>query len=481
MKCWIAPYVISLLFACDGSCGGAPAESSSHSHPESVEAPSGEQVPNEPPEASSDPAPETEAEAEAEAHAPEAQQSGYDADAHGRYLDLLAQGRRATRGRRYPEAIRALEGALEIDPGDGPALGELGWALFHAGRLDEASARTQEALSFAHEANRRAMLLYNMGRIAEASDSPESAADLYRASLMLRASPAVATRLAANGGSAEFTDETRALAQFISTSVGTRMDQDSPCPEPAPSDDESDEESDEDDYDDYVVECDVTPVEGSSPELQWMLVAVSMDAGSTETTYSLWARTRSGLYEIAQLTRDWRGMWGGEIVSGSVELNLSQLVPGGPLELVAAAEEQGEDPDWCEGWAGTTRITSLCGLGAGDVPVCWAQLTTYELSYTTLGRVGDFLENVGNDEDDEDIARCGLTPARIAAAEESITAANEVANHRAFTIDVEENGSLIWGESAPPSLARTERAPELGCLLPEPDAALGCTQTSNAP
>ena len=471
MNRWIAPCVLTLLLACDGSCGATPEEVSSSSGSVSV----GENAPSEPIEEASDPAAAAEAEA-AETDEADARQTGYNADAHRRYLDLLAEGRRATRARRYPDAIRALEGAREIDPGDGPALGELGWALFHAGRLDEASARTQEALASTYDATRRAMLLYNMGRIAEASNAPESAADLYQASLLLRPSNAVAARLRATGGDADFTDATRSLAQRLSTSVGTRREQASPCPESTP-----DDESGDEDYDEDMIECDVNAVEGSSPELQWMLVTTSMDVGSSETIYSLWARTRSGLYEIAQLTRDWRGMWGGEMVSGSVELNLAQLVPGGPMELVATAEEEGEDPDWCGGWAGTTRTTTLCGLGAGDVPVCWAHLTTYALSHTTLGRVGDVLSRGEYDEADEDIARCGVTPARIAASEEAMSAATEIADQRSFSVGVEDDGTLLWGETAPPPLASVRRAVELGCLLPNPHAAFGCSAPPGAP
>ncbi|MFK8001321.1 MAG: tetratricopeptide repeat protein [Polyangiales bacterium] len=483
MNRWIAPCALTLLIACEGSCGGAP-EASSSTGPESAQIPSearneSTQAPAEAPNETA----ETGEATEAEATEADERQSGYDADAHQRYLELLAEGRRATRARRYPDGIRALEGALEVDPGDGPALGELGWALFHAGRLDEASARTQEALASTYDSRRRAMLLYNMGRIAEASNGPEeAAANLYQASLMLRPSTAVADRLRANGGDADFTDETRSLAQRLSTSVGSLMDQESPCPEPAAGDEEDEGDDDGDDYDyEEDMECDVVLVEGSSPELQWMLVTTTTDAGSTETVYSLWARTRTGLYEIGALTRDWRGMWGGEMVSGSVELTLAQLVAGGPMELVATAEEGGEDPDWCEGWAGDTRITTLCGLGAGDVPVCWAHLTTYQLSYTTLGRVGDLLENGGGDEDDEDIARCDVTPARIAAAEEAVNAANEVADHRSFGVDVADDGSLVWDENTPPSLARIQRAAELSCLLPNPHAAFGCAPDSDAP
>ncbi|MFT5357497.1 MAG: tetratricopeptide (TPR) repeat protein [Polyangiales bacterium] len=470
MNHWIAPCTLLLLFACDGTCGGAPAEVSPPSELGSAQAPADEHALGEPSGASSDPA----LAAEVEAASPPA--SGYDADAHRRYDELLAEGRRATRARRYPDAIRALEGACEIDPGDGRALGELGWALFQAGQLDEASTRTQEALVSTYDPTRRAMLLYNMGRIAEASNAPEAAADLYQASLLLRASPAVATRLRASGGAADFTDETRSLARYISTSVGSRMEQESPCPAP-PDDDDS---SEDDDYLEDVVECDIDPVEGSSEELQWMLVTTTTDL-ATETVYSLWARTRSGLYEIGQLARDWRGMWAGELVSGSVEMNVAQLVPGGPMELVAEAEEEGEDPDWCEGWAGTTRTTTVCGLGAGDVPVCWAHLTTYQLSYTTLGRVVEMMENAENDEDDEDVARCAITPALLAAAEAAASAATQVADHRSFTVDVGDDGSLIWGENAPPSLSGVRRAAELGCLLPNPHAALGCTPLPAAP
>ena len=72
---------------------------------------------------------------------------------------------------------------------------ELGWAEFKVGRYESAKAHTLKALTRAPDNDRRGMLHYNLGRIAEAQDQTEVAVAAYELSLALRPNDVVAGRL----------------------------------------------------------------------------------------------------------------------------------------------------------------------------------------------------------------------------------------------------------------------------------------------
>ena len=112
-------------------------------------------------------------------------------------LTTLNEGRKLVKDGDLPGGIAKYEALLKIDPHYGPALGELGWAEFKAGELDDASAHTLRALAVATEDNKRGMLLYNLGRVAEARGDTEAAIGYYQTSLAYRANDTVAARLAA--------------------------------------------------------------------------------------------------------------------------------------------------------------------------------------------------------------------------------------------------------------------------------------------
>lgn len=111
-------------------------------------------------------------------------------------LAALNQGRKLVKDGQLEAGIAEYQKLLAIDPHHGPALGELGWAEFKTGKLDDAHGHTLRALSVAVEPDKRGMLLYNLGRIAEQRGQTEAAIGHYQDSLAARPNDTVAARLA---------------------------------------------------------------------------------------------------------------------------------------------------------------------------------------------------------------------------------------------------------------------------------------------
>lgn len=111
-------------------------------------------------------------------------------------LAALNEGRKLVKDGDVEGGIAKYQALLAIAPNYGPALGELGWAEFKADKLDDAHAHTLRALAEADEPNKRGMLLYNLGRIAEARGQNQAAIDHYQASLVARPNDVVAKQLA---------------------------------------------------------------------------------------------------------------------------------------------------------------------------------------------------------------------------------------------------------------------------------------------
>jgi tetratricopeptide (TPR) repeat protein len=101
-------------------------------------------------------------------------------------LALLNEGRAATKKGDHQAGMAKYREALAIDASDVAVLGELGWAAFQAGDLELAHRTTTQALKFVRDENRRGMLLYNLGRIAEERDELPAAIENYEASLVAR-------------------------------------------------------------------------------------------------------------------------------------------------------------------------------------------------------------------------------------------------------------------------------------------------------
>ncbi len=103
-------------------------------------------------------------------------------------------GRSAMKRKEYAAAAEAFRVATTFAPGDGGLHGELGWALFLAGRLDAAEMATRKALTL-RRGKKRGAVLYNLGRILEARGKPKAAIEQYRASLKVRPNKTVRARL----------------------------------------------------------------------------------------------------------------------------------------------------------------------------------------------------------------------------------------------------------------------------------------------
>ncbi|PIE18618.1 MAG: hypothetical protein CSA66_04490 [Proteobacteria bacterium] len=111
-----------------------------------------------------------------------------------RFMELLSAGRRLIKAKRYADGIALYEQALVIDPSHAPLLGELGWAAYLSGDLARARALTERALTLAKAPKRRAMLLYNLGRVAQDDGREGDAVSAYARSLSLRENATVRSR-----------------------------------------------------------------------------------------------------------------------------------------------------------------------------------------------------------------------------------------------------------------------------------------------
>ena len=97
----------------------------------------------------------------------------------------------------FVDAVTQFEAALRARPNDPVALSELGFAALQAGDLVQARTATESALATTKDRALLAASLYNLGRIAEATDDRNAAVAAYRRSLTLRKSAEVTGRLAA--------------------------------------------------------------------------------------------------------------------------------------------------------------------------------------------------------------------------------------------------------------------------------------------
>jgi tetratricopeptide (TPR) repeat protein len=113
------------------------------------------------------------------------------------FKTLLNDGRKAVKAGDHAAGIALYRQALALDPNSSAVLGELGWAAYLTKDYRQASRATQRALETAREPDRRGMLVYNLGRIAQSQGRTADAIALYRRSLSLRDNQVVAQRLAA--------------------------------------------------------------------------------------------------------------------------------------------------------------------------------------------------------------------------------------------------------------------------------------------
>jgi tetratricopeptide (TPR) repeat protein len=123
-----------------------------------------------------------------------------DAKKRAALLGHLSKGRKLAQEKKWKEALTELDKALAIEPKEGRVLSEIGWAAFNAGDLERAKKANKLALENTAQPERRAAVLYNIGRVAEEEKDKAAAKDAYAESLVLRYNAEVEKRYLAVGG-----------------------------------------------------------------------------------------------------------------------------------------------------------------------------------------------------------------------------------------------------------------------------------------
>lgn len=103
-------------------------------------------------------------------------------------------GRTAAKAKDYPTAIKEFEAAIKIEEKAG-TLGELGWAHYNSGNLDDAEKVLTKAIAMALEDRTKGALLYNLGRVEEDKGEKDKAVSLYQKSISARPNKVVQARL----------------------------------------------------------------------------------------------------------------------------------------------------------------------------------------------------------------------------------------------------------------------------------------------
>lgn len=111
------------------------------------------------------------------------------------YRNKLDQGRALTKAGKHGEGIELYREILAIEPSNPTVLAELGWAALQANQLDVAQGATSQALTYSRKPEQQGMILYNLGRIAEARGQTNDAIAHYRESLVRRSNKTVQARL----------------------------------------------------------------------------------------------------------------------------------------------------------------------------------------------------------------------------------------------------------------------------------------------
>lgn len=113
------------------------------------------------------------------------------------YLAAIAEGRKATRAKRYDAAQDAFGRALAARPGDPRAHAERGYAALLAGKLDAADADLDRALKGGLDKELEASVHFNRGLVLEKRGDAERAAIAFATADQIQSTPA--RRAKANG------------------------------------------------------------------------------------------------------------------------------------------------------------------------------------------------------------------------------------------------------------------------------------------
>jgi len=383
---------------------------------------------------------------------------------------LLAEGRRLAQAGDHAGAIERYERALAIAPGDATLLGELGWALFRANRLDDAFEATRDALERAETEQQEGSILYNLGRIAEARGRANEALELYRRSIAARPNEVVRARIVALGGEAPGAGEVPVEAWVTSPVVEGEpvATLEAVCDALAPGWRERTEHDEGDLCEPRLSQA----VTGARGILEAGIVTLE-SAGSADLARNhLVARTARGWFVVAEAGADYYGpssMNGGE---SSQALAIRDVIPGGPLELVATVTTSESWARWCEGGSASSTIMRVCGV-IGDRIGCYLEVTTASSSSSGTWRDGEGWAAAGGEEEHarEVCADSGdEATASVAGASETIEVAIDEAGRVTFTgRDGDRERVRPAALAAPIELARVP------CLAPRPHPLFGCT------
>jgi Tetratricopeptide repeat len=347
--------------------------------------------------------------------------------------EALREGRRRARANDWSGAREAFQRAVDADPrGHSPALGELGWALFQLGELQAAREQLGRALEVVHRQKSRGMLLYNAGRVAEASGERDRALAMYAESLRLRPNERVRERLRAL---APADDEVGLGDDRVHT--GWRIEPgESVCPtgsqQSTPGNDDTTEEE-------VVVSCE-TQTSGSLGAMAYVLTRQT-DA-ATSTDYVIFHNAvQTWTEELCAASN------GGFGLSGDCQIRTieADVVPGGPPELVFVVESAEGDLDWCTGYE--TRDTSVRYFGLHE-GAPWV-LGSLVLEHSEVG-------NFGYQDGTDDELECYEATSRMPAAQRARLrrqARDEASDvHTSLDAEVEDDGSITFGLAGPEEL-----------------------------
>lgn len=124
-----------------------------------------------------------------------------------RFRDAVADGRKATREKRWADAEAAFTKALRARPADARTRAERGYARLLGDELDEAAQDFERALAGGVDAKLGGQVFYNVGLLREKRKQPESARAAFAISNALAPSAAAKAKLGAKSSCTADVDE----------------------------------------------------------------------------------------------------------------------------------------------------------------------------------------------------------------------------------------------------------------------------------
>lgn len=367
-----------------------------------------------------------------------------DLDGSG-YRAALREGRRHARAGRCDAAREPLTRAMRSRHDDGWAIAELVWC---ARRLedDELMMEASSWMRGARDHGARAAVAYELGRWHESQDAFGEALDAYLQSHALRPRPAA--------WQAAVAVDRRVLREYGEHLGLSRIGADRLEPSEAPCDGADD--------------CQIVhTVEGhgaryqvvrrrEAPPETFEIEGRVFQADEGSTGLFLYVGARGGWWRLRLAEEGGVGLAGTSWTTEVAHARATQLVRGGPSELVLELEDRDVDYDWCDSYWNRSQRVLACGLD-DEGAVCWLRASVARQEWVGLGRIGF------GELDPEDAAMCGLEP-RLRSAEELQALMRPPALEPRFAIRA-NRGRLVLRGAPPPALAAVSDIRELPCLL----------------